>query len=241
MGFFFGCVFFHPFNKSSSSALGFLPAGFLPLGLLREPAGLSAQPRRSDLGQIMTPKRRRKCRHCRQLYDPDPRNRFHQRYCSQPACRQASKSASQCRWRASPKGRDYFRGLANLLRVQIWRKAHPGYWRRRRSKPGALQDHCLPQDLVPPADKPTLSQRALQDVILTQGLMLTGLLAQLTGCALQENIASTTRRLILLGQQVQGPSGGRQKHARGQTSAVPRALAASPLPVQLDRPSAGSG
>ena len=50
-------------------------------------------------------------------------------------------------------------------------------------------------------DSPTLSDSALQDVILTQGFVLTGLVAQLTGCALQEDIASTTRRLILLGQQ----------------------------------------
>lgn len=102
----------------------------------------------------MTRCRQRKCRNCGQLYEPDPQNRRHQRYCSQPACRQASKTASQARWRASPKGRDYFRGPANVLRVQAWRKAHPGYWRRRRKKQDALQDHGLAQRLVPPTDKP---------------------------------------------------------------------------------------
>ena len=56
--------------------------------------------------------RRRKCCHCGQLYDPDPRNCYHQRYCGQPACRRASKAVSQRHWRASPKGKDYFRGLA---------------------------------------------------------------------------------------------------------------------------------
>ena len=150
--------------------------------------------------------RRRKCRHCGQLYEPDPRNRYHQRFCGQPACRQASKTKSQRRWRASPKGRDYFRGSANTQRVQSWRRAHPGYWRRRRRKSRALQDHCLAQVLLPAADKSTLAPRALQDLICTQGLALTGLVAQLTGSALQENIASTTHRLIALGQQIQGPS-----------------------------------
>ena len=188
----------------------------------------------------MTPRRRRKCRNCGQLYDPDPRNRWHQSYCSQPACRQASKVASQRRWRVSPKGLDYFRGSANLLRVQAWRKAHPGYWRRQRQTPRALQDHCLPQSLVPPADKPSLNPRALQDVILTQGLTLLGLVAHLTGGALQENIASTTRRLILLGQQIQGPHSQRRKYAGDQASVVPTAIAASPIAVQLDRPSSGS-
>ena len=97
----------------------------------------------------MPRRRERKCRHCGHLYEPDPRNRYHQRYCSQPACRQASKTASQHRWRASPKGKDYFCGRANVLRVQRWREAHPGYWRSRRKKSGALQDHCPPQTLVP--------------------------------------------------------------------------------------------
>ncbi len=157
----------------------------------------------------MTRTRRCKCRHCAQLYDPDPRNRYHQRYCRQPACRRASKSASQRRWRTSPKGKNYFRGPANRQRVKAWQRAHPGYWRKRRQSrragTRALQDHCPPQVLVPEGDKSTLPPRALQDVIRTQGLALTGLVAQLTGSALQENIASTTRRLIRLGQQIQGP------------------------------------
>ena len=123
--------------------------------------------------------RQRKCGHCGQLYEPDPRNRYHQRYCSQPACRQASKTASQHRWRASPKGRDYFRGRANVLRVQRWREAHPGYWRRRRKKSGALQDICQGQTLVPPGDNGILTLGALQDVCVTQGFAIQGLIAQL--------------------------------------------------------------
>jgi len=50
-------------------------------------------------------------------------------------------------------------------------------------------------------DKVTLTLGALQDVCATQGLALTGLVAHLSGSALQGDIASTTRRLILLGQQ----------------------------------------
>ena len=38
---------------------------------------------------------RRKCKCCLKLFRPDPRNRHHQRYCSVPACRAASKAASQ--------------------------------------------------------------------------------------------------------------------------------------------------
>ena len=35
---------------------------------------------------------RRKCKCCLKLFRPDPRNRYHQRYCSVPACRAASKA-----------------------------------------------------------------------------------------------------------------------------------------------------
>jgi hypothetical protein len=181
----------------------------------------------------MTRTRRRKCCCCGQLYDPDSRNRYHQRYCGQPACRQASKATSQRRWRASEKGRGYFRGPANRLRVRAWRQAHPGYWRRRHQKSGALQDHCLPQVLVPAEDKCTLDARALQDLIHTQGLALTGLVAQLTGSALQENIASTTHRLIRLGREIQGLKQPEIGHGRDQACPVPGAIAACAAAVQL--------
>jgi len=189
----------------------------------------------------MPRERRRKCHHCGQLYHPDSRNRWHQEYCAAPACRQASKAASQQRWRASPKGRNYFHGSANPIRVQAWRKAHPGYWRRYRRKQRALQDHCAAQVLVPPEDKLTLKPRALRDFLRTQGLAFTGLVAQLTGSASQENIALTTQRLILLGQQIRGPRERRIGHGGVQTGVVPAAVAAGAAAVQLARPPSGTG
>jgi len=52
---------------------------------------------------------RRKCKCCRRLFRPDPRSRRHQRYCSEPPCRAASKAASQARWLAKPENQGYFR------------------------------------------------------------------------------------------------------------------------------------
>jgi hypothetical protein len=77
--------------------------------------------------------RRRKCRHCRELFLPDPRNLRHQHCCSKPACRRASKAASQQRWLRKAENHDYFRGPANVQRVRAWRGAHPGY--RQRASP----------------------------------------------------------------------------------------------------------
>ena len=66
--------------------------------------------------------RRRKCKCCRRLFRPDPRNRHHQRYCSQPRCRAARKAECQTRWLARPENHDYFRGPVHLARNQ----ARPG-------------------------------------------------------------------------------------------------------------------
>ena len=91
----------------------------------------------------MTTRRRRKCRHCGQLFRLDPRNLRHQRYCSAKECRRASKAASQRRWLAKAENRDYFRGPEQMARVRAWRAAHPGYARKKSSRRRALQDGTL--------------------------------------------------------------------------------------------------
>ena len=78
----------------------------------------------------MGQERRRTCASCGESFTPDPRNARHQRYCGQPACRAASKRASQAKWLAKPENRHYHRGAAAVARVQAWRQAHPGYSRR---------------------------------------------------------------------------------------------------------------
>jgi hypothetical protein len=92
------------------------------------------------------PPPKRKCKHCRTFFAPDPRHVRHQRSCAQPACRQASKAASQRRWYQQPHNRDYFRGPTQVERVRQWRQAHPGYWRHQGPRsPTALQEDLAPQ------------------------------------------------------------------------------------------------
>ena len=177
----------------------------------------------------MTRCRRRKCRHCRKLYQPDPRNRWHQRFCSEPACQQASKQASQRHWARSALGRRYARRPEHTQHVRNWRAEHPRYWKRKRQKPVALRDVLIPQPPTPSVDKQSLigapltipaalpddlsstaskldalKPLALPDVLFTQSPAWFGLISQLIGGALPEDIASFTRRAILLGQQIQG-------------------------------------
>ena len=124
------------------------------------------------------PRTTRKCKHCQTFFDPDPRSVRRQRYCAQPACRQASKAASQRRWLYKPANRDYFTGPTQVERVRQWRKAHPAYWRRQ----GARAPHALQEDLKrqEPQKQPLadgLTPSALQDVFFMQPAVFVGLLA----------------------------------------------------------------
>lgn len=150
----------------------------------------------------MKKKRRRKCLHCRKLFRPDPRNRRHQRYCAEPACRRASKAASQRRWLEKPGNGDYFRGPAHVERVRAWRAAHPGYWRSAAQRRGALQDLSLAQPTDPEGKSDFLAALPLQELSGAQPLVLVGLIAHLTGAALQEDIARTARGFRELAQDI---------------------------------------
>jgi hypothetical protein len=141
------------------------------------------------------------------LFIPDPRNAHKQKYCSKADCRTASKAASQAKWRKSEKGRDYFRGQVNVQRVQQWRKSHPGYWQRTHSEESdALQDHSTPKNSRKQPLTEDFQYSALQDLLTEQVPVLVGLIANLTGTALQDNIVVTTRRLQQLGLDVLNPS-----------------------------------
>ncbi|MDO8294705.1 MAG: hypothetical protein Q7T29_17835 [Gallionella sp.] len=166
----------------------------------------------------------RKCLCCGEFFDSDHRNRERQRFCAATACRVASKAASQAAWLAQPQNKDYFSDPLHVTRVQAWRAAHPGY---SRSKPGAtkaLQDPLIAQvsDLIEESatrgempEPPVLS--ALQDLLDAPSPVLAGLIAHLFELTLQEDIATTTRRLIQLGHDVIN----RSRHEDSQASAAP--------------------
>jgi len=145
---------------------------------------------------------RRKCRCCLKLFHPDPRNRYHQRYCPAPACRAASKAASQARWLAKPENQDYFRGPVNAARVQAWRSRHPGYWRKGRRTGAALQDLSTAQPIVSTAKTNHSARSPLQEVLTAQPAVLIGLIAHIVGTPLQDDIVRATGRLLRLGQDI---------------------------------------
>jgi hypothetical protein len=183
--------------------------------------------------------RKRKCRCCGIFFPPDRRNRRHQRFCSRPECRRAAKAASQKLWRKKPENRDYFCGPGNVHRVQEWRKANPGYSRPKTNT--ALQDYLAEKTSKNPKVNPSFASTALQDLLVSQPTVLIGLIAHLTGSALQDEIALTTRGLQQLGNDILNAPIQAKGDTHGEkASHLPAAHAANTQPVQLGGPPSGS-
>ena len=154
------------------------------------------------------PIRKRKCRHCRGFFVPDYRHVDRQRYCSKPPCTQASKadaSGAGCKnptitiTSAAPtmsNGCSY--GDRSIRAI--------GDARRRRP----LRRPCVTRDLHAASySSQSVSENfaapppnALQDSFFLQPAVFVGLIAQLSGCALQEDIAVAVRRLQQLGRDI---------------------------------------
>ena len=155
---------------------------------------------------MIHPQTRRKCRCCAKFFIADARTEDRQRYCFEPGCRQASKANSQRKWLSKNGNGDHFRGPAEVRRVQAWRKSHPGYWKKKNPSSQS------PQAVAPQPVKPAQSSRnvprglpgTLQDDCLTQDPAFVGLISMMTGSTLQEDIAATTRQLLLRGRNILG-------------------------------------
>ena len=186
---------------------------------------------------------KRKCLHCGEMYVPDPRTRDRQRHCSAPECRRASKAWRQRRWLSKAENHNYFRGFHQVERTRAWRRAHPGYWKRGPKPTNALQDDCLSQTLDTQRATYGLGLNALQDDCLLQPAVVVGLIAQLTGSVLQDDIAITVRRMHAFGERILGMEPRTPSEGDGddhQMSIVPGAGAPSAGPVQLAGPSASA-
>ena len=147
---------------------------------------------------------RRKCHHCKEFFIPEARNRHHQRSCEKPACRRASKAASQRRWERKPENRDYYRGPEKAAKVRAWQAANPGYWKRRRKRSTVLPDVLTAE--VSPKQKVTMQddESVLPDLWHGQSPLMVGLIAQMTGYVLPEDIAVVASRMETHGLALMG-------------------------------------
>ena len=167
--------------------------------------------------------RRLNCKHCGKLYNPTPRRVAVQKFCPKLACQKASRADSQRRWLAKPENKTHFRGPENVLRVQEWRKNNPGYWRRRKKPPVALQDVVLAQPVEIKSDAKVnrdcakgVLQDALQDVDQMQHPLIVGFISFFTGATLQDEIAQSMREIQTRGVRILGEVPG-VKSQRGES------------------------
>jgi len=174
----------------------------------------------------------RRCLNCGECFTPDARNAHHQRFCTAPPCKAASKKASQLQWLAKPENQDYHRGPEAVERVRAWRRAHPDYSRRKRatppspvtSSPTSTPESDTEAPATPPLTAPAPQAAKiscngeispLQDILSMQPVVLVGLIAHLMGSSLQEDIASTVTRLVKLGLDIRGGHHGREQTGSG--------------------------
>jgi len=82
-------------------------------------------------------KRRKRCKACQGLFQPDPRTKEKQRYCPKEACQKLRQRQNEKDWRIRhPECVAYQYG-----QTRAWNKAHPEYSRQRRQN-----DHNLLED-----------------------------------------------------------------------------------------------
>lgn len=134
----------------------------------------------------------RNCAHCGHRFLIDPRVRRHHRFCGRPACIKESRRVAQQKYLRKERCRQT-PDKVDTIRVQEWRAAHPGYWRRK------LRIGCYE---VRGKLAYVVREFALQDMIDTHFSLVVGLVSYLAKTALQDTIASEIRRLMLLGHDV---------------------------------------
>ncbi|WP_146164871.1 hypothetical protein [Desulfonatronum sp. SC1] len=178
------------------------------------------------------------CEFCDIEFTPSYRNGSRQRFCCKtPECRAASKAASQKAWLSKPENQEYFRGPEQVKRVLDWRrKKKAAAMPAPEPQKEVLQDDCSDNHPQKQADSPPPPPRVLQDDWM-QHPVIVGMIAWLTGSALQDDIAGTVRRMHTLGSDIlNNPQGG--KHAF-ETPGKSPPVAQGSQPVQLGGSQAG--
>ena len=74
--------------------------------------------------------RRRRCKHCGEWYEPNPRAAARQKFCVERECQKARRRLTARKWRRH----NHLAHEADVARIRVWRQNHPGYWRKHRRR-----------------------------------------------------------------------------------------------------------
>jgi len=85
--------------------------------------------------------RQKRCKYCRELFQPDARTKGNQKYCSKPDCQSKRQRQNEKDWRKrNPDCVEY-----QYEQTRKWNKTHPDYSRQRRSQDSQLLKHNCDQ------------------------------------------------------------------------------------------------
>jgi hypothetical protein len=77
----------------------------------------------------------KRCRHCRELFEPEPRAAKVQKYCKETECQQARQRKKYEHWIRQPGN-----AAAHQDALRAWAKDYPDYWRHYRQTHGTYRE-----------------------------------------------------------------------------------------------------
>jgi len=153
----------------------------------------------------MNPQREaRRCKGCKQLFFPDPRTWQRQTFCGKAECQEARMRKNRREWLARPDNEHYWRdNQKSKDRVREWRKRNPGYWKRtRRTSEGTLQEEIEPKKIGRKRGRGAFGRPPLPEERRRDDILIMGIIAEITGSTLPEDIARTYRRIVAKGREI---------------------------------------
>jgi hypothetical protein len=150
--------------------------------------------------------RKIRCKNCGNYFYPDKYNYIHQKYCSRNECRKASRRASSKNYRQKKSNNLSFRQTESA-RVKVWQSKHRVHI--KNSKKSCKKDVAKPE-LRDFAQVEKLKKEVvhLRDFANLQSIVLQGVISQLTGCGLRDDIGAFIRRIYDKGRDISGTESG---------------------------------
>lgn len=155
--------------------------------------------------------KKKKCAHCNTYFLPDKYNFHVQNYCSNSACRHASRIASRRKYRMKDENRTTAKRKKESNRVKEWQKNHPGY-KNRQKKVKINSENPVLRDIAP-AQNTILRDIAqlqkavslipvLQDKVIYYQSVTVGLASVLSGEVLRDIIGGQLDRYYDIGNRL---------------------------------------
>ncbi len=145
-----------------------------------------------------------RCRNCGNYFYPDKYNSHHQKYCSRIECRKASNRASSKTYRKKKSKEAAFRE-SESSRARDWYSKHSLKVKNRKKSCKKVSEKKVIRDFAQ-VEKLKDEMVSLRDFANLQSFILQGVIYQLTGFGLRDDISNYIRRMYDKGREVSAAS-----------------------------------